>query len=209
VAPKAKLIATQQPHSLSDRGFPARSSINGQNQGWAIADGTPDPTASEAVVWQLVSPLAPPERGRNLLLDFILSCTNQSGQNTLGHFRLSYTIDPNPVLGSTFFPMTPDAIVSTDPGITFSVDNQDILVGGANPNQVIYEVQFLLSDVPGDITGFRLDVIDDDGTGLPTGGPGRAGNGNFILTHVTVNFFYVIPARRLPPIFERGRGSRR
>jgi hypothetical protein len=108
--------------------------------------------------------------------------------------------------------MTPDAIVSTDPGITFSLANQDILVGGVNPNQAIYEVQFVLPDIPDDITGFRLDVFDQNGrddasaNGLPTGGPGRAENGNFVLTHVTVNFFYVIPTPTLPPIFGRESG---
>ena len=206
--------------TFQQSGFSARSSIHGQGQGWAIEDGAAVPnqddhTVDQEVVWPLDSPLAPPEHGRNVLLDFILSCTSVNQGHSLGHFRLSYTLDSNPDLNSTFVPMTPDAIVSTDPGITFSLVNQDILVGGTNPNQAIYEVQFVLSDIPSAITGFLLEVFDENGrddadfNGLPTGGPGRASNGNFILTHVTVNFFYVIPARRLPPIFERGRGSRR
>ena len=76
--------------------------------------------------------------------------------------------------------------------------NQDIVVGGTDPDQVINEVQVVLSDIPSEISAFRLDVFDENGTslddvnGLPTGGPGRAPNGNFVLTHVTVNFFYVI-----------------
>ena len=88
--------------------------------------------------------------------------------------------------------------------------NQEIVVGGANPNQAIYDVQFILPDVSTDITGFRLDVIDGNGTsldnlnGLPTGGPGRAPDGNFVLTHVTVNFFYVVPSPRVPSIFKGG-----
>lgn len=194
--------------------FTARGSIDGTSSGWAIESfplNQPDGTVNQSVVWPLVSPLAPAPKGRNLLLDFILSCTSAEAlQHTLGHFRLSYTSDPNPDLSSTFVPMTPDAIVSTDPGITFSLVNQDILVGGDNPNQAIYEVQFILSDISTDISGFRLDVFDANGTssdelnGLPTGGPGRAGNGNFVLTHVTVDFSYVIPAPRLPSFLKGG-----
>jgi hypothetical protein len=162
--------------------FTARGSIDGTSSGWAIEDNTqPDGTVNQSVVWPLVLPLAPPPKGRNLLLDFILSCTSYEAlQHTLGHFRMSYTLDPNPDLNSSFVPMTPNAIVSTDPGTTFSLVNQDVLVGGANPNQAIYEVQFVLSDFSEDITGFRLDVFDQNGrdnadvNGLPTGGPGRA-----------------------------------
>jgi len=106
--------------------FTGRGSIDGTSSGWAIEDNTqPDGTVDQSVVWPLVSPLAPPKKGRSLLLDFILSCTSYEAlQHTLGHFRLSYTLDPNPDLNSSFVPMTPDAIVSTDPGITFSLVNQ-------------------------------------------------------------------------------------
>ncbi len=187
----------------------AKGTFNGTSKGWSIADAVPnqdDHTVDQSVVWPLFSPLVPPERGRNLLLIFILSCTSaETPEGSLGHFRLSYTTELNPTLDSFPFPMTPDAIISTDSGVTFSVDNQDILVGGDNPGRVIYEVQFVLRDVPDDITGFRLDVFDENGrdadefNGLPTGGPGRASNGNFALVHVTVNFFYVTPAPRVPP----------
>jgi len=193
--------------------FAAKGSIDGTSSGWAIESfpiNKPDGTLDQSVVWPLVSPLSLPVQGRNLLLSFLLSCTSgEAAKHTLGHFRLSYIMDSGPDLNSTFVPMTPTAINSTDPGNTFSVVNQEIVVGGANPNQVIYEVQVILSDIPSEITAFRLDVFDDNGTslatinGLPTGGPGRASNGNFILTHVTVNFFYVIPTPKLPPIFDR------
>jgi hypothetical protein len=101
-------------------------------------------------------------------------------------------------------------MVSSDPGTTFSLVNKNLVVGGANPNQAIYEIQVALSGFTSAITAFRLDVFDPNGislsdvNGLPTGGPGRASNGNFILTHFGVNYSYVIPAPNPPAILERG-----
>ena len=65
-------------------------------------------------------------------------------------------MDLSPDLNSPFVPMTPSAITSTDPGTTFSVENQEIVVGGANPDDAIYEVQVVLSDIPSEITAFRV-----------------------------------------------------
>jgi hypothetical protein len=193
--------------------FAARGSIDGTSNGWAIESfpiNQPDGTIDQSVVWPLVTPIALPVQGRNLLLSFLLSSNSGiANRHTLGHFQLSYLMDLSPDLNSVFVPMTPSAITSTDPGTTFSVINQEIIVGGANPDDAIYEFQVILSDIPSEITAFRLDVFDDNGTnsadinGLPGGGPGRASNGNFILTNVTVSSYEVIPTPKLPPIFDR------
>lgn len=192
-------------------GFAARGSIDGTSSGWAIESfpiNQPDGTIDQSVVWRFVSPISMPVQGRNLLLNFTLSCTSgTAGFHTLGHFQLSYIVDSDPDLDSTFVPMTPDNIIFSDPGIMYSLVNQEIIVGGTNPAQAVYEVQIILSDIPSDITAFRLDVFDDNGTnqddvnGLPTGGPGRASNGNFILVHVNVDYFY-IKGKKLPRIFK-------
>jgi hypothetical protein len=194
--------------------FTARGSIDGSSNGWAIESfpsNQPDGTLDQSVVWPLVSPVAPPQQGRKLLLTFVLSCNSYEAlQHTLGHFRLSSTLDSFPNLNSTFTPMTPFSMISSDPGTTFTLVNQDIVVGGANPNQAIYEVQVALSGFASAITPFRLDVFDPNGTslsdvdGLPTGGPGRAPNGNFVLTHFSVTYSYVIPTPNPPAILERG-----
>ena len=160
--------------------FAAKGSIDGTSSGWAIESfpvNQPDGTLDQSVVWPLMSPISMPIQGRNLLLNFTLSCTSgEAPKHTLGHFQLSYTLDPVPDLASTFVPMTPSEIFSTDHGITFELVEQEIIVGGANPDQAIYEIQIILSDDPSsDITGVRLDVFDDNGTdqdnvnGLPTG----------------------------------------
>lgn len=193
--------------------FAARGSIDGTSSGWAIESfpiNQPDGTIDQSVVWPLASPISMPIQGRNLLLNFTLSCTSaEASKHSLGHFQLSYTVDTSPDLSSAAVPMIPNSLTASDPGIFFTFVNAEVIVGGVNPNQVIYEVQIVLDDISNDITGFRLDVFDENGTsldalnGLPTGGPGRASNGNFVLTHVNVDYFYVIPARSLPPIFER------
>ena len=182
-------------------GFAARGSIDGTSSGWAIESypiNQPDGTLDQSVVWPLVSPISMPIQNRNLLLNFTLSCTSgRAANHTLGHFQLSYIVDPGPDLSSTFVPMTPANIIFSDPGITYSLVNQEIILGGTNPTRAIYNVQFELRDIPSDVTAFRLDVFDDNGTsqdgvnGLPTGGPGRASNGNFILVHVNVDYSYV------------------
>lgn len=65
------------------------------------------------------------------------------------------------------------------------------LASDKNPDTDIYELTF--SKVPPNITAFRLEVLPDDS--LPNKGPGRAGNGNFVLSEFQVSI--------LPPKNER------
>lgn len=60
------------------------------------------------------------------------------------------------------------------------LDDQSLLAGGGNPDTDVYEV-LARTDVAG-IQGLRLEAIGDDS--LPAGGPGRADNGNFVLTAI-------------------------
>jgi mono/diheme cytochrome c family protein len=53
-----------------------------------------------------------------------------------------------------------------------------ILAGGSSPATDTYSV--VIKQLPPSITAFRLEVLPDDS--LPQRGPGRAGNGNFVLT---------------------------
>ncbi len=57
-----------------------------------------------------------------------------------------------------------------------------ILATGPNPATETYTLQF--SKLPAAVTGFRIEVLPDDS--LPRKGPGRAGNGNFVLSELTV-----------------------
>lgn len=66
--------------------------------------------------------------------------------------------------------------------LTVRADNA-ILVSDRNPDTDTYELTF--SNVPPNITAFRLEVLPDDS--LPGKGPGRAGNGNFVLSEFLVS----------------------
>jgi mono/diheme cytochrome c family protein len=63
-----------------------------------------------------------------------------------------------------------------------TLEDGSLLVGGTIPDQDIYTVTF---DVAAErVTALRLEVLTHDS--LPEKGPGLAGNGNFILTEITV-----------------------
>ncbi len=63
------------------------------------------------------------------------------------------------------------------------MEDNSILVEGSNPPQNIYTVTAKVSLKT--ITGFQLEVLPDKS--LPQNGPGRAGNGNFVLTEFRVS----------------------
>lgn len=74
--------------------------------------------------------------------------------------------------------MKPQSVASAH-GVNLVV-NEDgsVTASGENPPNDSYSIQF--ADLPQGITGFRLEVMPDDS--LPKKGPGRAGNGNFVLS---------------------------
>jgi len=62
--------------------------------------------------------------------------------------------------------------------VTIGPDNT-ILFRGANPTRDTYTI--VANTTMQDITGFRLETLGDPS--LPTGGPGRSGNGNYVMTY--------------------------
>ncbi len=58
-----------------------------------------------------------------------------------------------------------------------------ILASGTNPDSDTYEIIF--DKLPEGTTALRLEVLPHDS--LPSKGPGRAGNGNFVLTEIELN----------------------
>jgi hypothetical protein len=69
-------------------------------------------------------------------------------------------------------------------------EDQSILASGANPDQNTYTIT-AKSPVPR-VTGFRVEVLPDKS--LPQNGPGRAGNGNFVISEFRVRLTSDKPA---------------
>lgn len=78
--------------------------------------------------------------------------------------------------------LKPESITSAE-GVTLTAkDDGSILASGKNPATDSYTL--VVKNPPKGITAFRLEVLPDDS--LPKKGPGRAGNGNFVLSEFTV-----------------------
>lgn len=72
---------------------------------------------------------------------------------------------------------------TSDADVTFEEQKgRVVLVGGTNPDKVIYTVAGKTS--VDQITGLRLDVFPDKS--LPSNGPGRVAHGNFVLSEVSM-----------------------
>jgi hypothetical protein len=66
--------------------------------------------------------------------------------------------------------------------MNINAKDSTVFVNGTNPEKDTYTVTFTTK--LSNITGLRLEVLPDDR--LPAKGPGRAGNGNFVLHEMTV-----------------------
>lgn len=75
-------------------------------------------------------------------------------------------------------PLRPQTVESAQ-GVTLTLrEDGSILASGTNPPIDTYTLS--IADLPAGVTAFRLEVLPDDS--LPQRGPGRAGNGNFVLS---------------------------
>ncbi len=92
--------------------------------------------------------------------------------------------------------MKPVKLVSAG-GATFTPQaDGSIVVGGANPDKDTWTLDFE-SDVRA-ISGLRLEALADDA--LPQRGPGRAGNGNFVLNELELEMGAKLAHRWKPAI---------
>ena len=80
-------------------------------------------------------------------------------------------------------------------GATVTIrDDRSVLIGGKNPDTDSTLVRF--ASLPERVVGVRVEVLPDKS--LPSQGPGRAGNGNFVLTEVVARVVRDgVPARDL------------
>ena len=78
--------------------------------------------------------------------------------------------------------LTPDRFTSEDGSTLTMKEDGSILVSGTNPATDTYELTF--KQPRSAVTAIRLEVLPDES--LPAKGPGRAGNGNFVLSEISV-----------------------
>ena len=79
--------------------------------------------------------------------------------------------------------LKPDSLVSLEGVSLQPLPDGSFLASGANP--ATDTLLFTTKNLPAATTAFRLEVLPDDS--LPRKGPGRAGNGNFVLSEFVVH----------------------
>ncbi len=173
-------------HQTFDRDWSPSEMIDGitsGSNGWAIYDANTGTTEGQSSVLTLATPLAAGS------YDLTFTITQNYGDvHTLGDFGLLYLTDATPTLASPtlFFTNLPVAS-SNDPGTTFTTTVfEEIIAGGSSPGTAVYTVRARL-DSAAPVTGIFFGTYSDQGYGLPTGGPGRAFNGNFVVQELALD----------------------
>ena len=85
----------------------------------------------------------------------------------------------------TYVPWTvlkPNSAAARDKTTLKVAPDGSVLAEGPNPATESYTLKF--SELPAGVTAFRIDVLPHKS--LPKQGPGRAGNGNFVLSELTI-----------------------
>lgn len=170
--------------------FPPYETIDGHGE-----DGTNNGWSTDkqvgAIVWETASDLG--SAGGTLVTFTMLQDYSIAVPYKLGKFRLSVTTDSRDTFAdglpnggdivANWTVLSPSSVTTTS-GDLFSI-NPDGSIGfaGTSPlaNQDTYTVT--ASTTLQGITGFRLEVMDYNGTGKP----GLAFNGNFVLTDFVVS----------------------
>jgi hypothetical protein len=166
--------------------------------GWAIGASSPPQT----LVWETVSNV-PTTADGIFAFQFLHFFENT---HHMGRFRLSATTDHR----STFADGLSDGgdvtanwtvldVVSfsaTGGPVGTVLNDKSVLVSGPHPSGAGTTFTVRVKGLAGLVTGFRLEVLKD--ASLPTGGPGRASNGNFVLNEVNVAIEDVFTFNRAP-----------
>ena len=117
---------------------------------------------------------------------------NFGGDHTLGRFRLSTTTDDRATFAdglqnggdvtANWTVLAPFNLVSVNGATMTVLTDNSILVGGPLTGIDVYTFSTNSAAVP--VTGFRIELLLDGSLG--NGGPGRASNGNFVLTEFAI-----------------------
>lgn len=184
----AQVIITLQNATAthSQGGYPISAAIDGSfqpNTGWAHSGLTQnDAAVFETVVAASFSSY-----------DFTLfNVDTVNPEHIIGRFRISATTDDRSTFAdglqnggavtANWIVLNLTNLVSSAGSTLTVLDGASVLAGGPVPQTDIYT--FTATTSLAGITGFRLEVFTD--ASLGNGGPGRASNGNFVLTEFSV-----------------------
>lgn len=103
---------------------------------------------------------------------------------------------------SAWKPLLPESATADHDTVLTVRDDSSLLASGANPGQNQYRVVCALPETI--LTGLCVEVLPD--ASLPKSGPGRAGNGNFVITEVRA-FLENADGDRKPIPLNRARAS--
>lgn len=97
--------------------------------------------------------------------------------------------------------LTPIEARSTNGSDLQVLEDGSILARGTAPPQEIYTVRLRVPDSLSGVVALRVEALPDDS--LPAKGPGRAENGNFVLTELSVDLQRSLDSIPQPLVFER------
>ena len=115
-------------------------------------------------------------KAREAELDRAVKSAEEAARNGLAAWEAT-TRDAKPPV---WMWLTPSQAASSQGATVKVLDDGSILASGANPAQDDLVATF--NDAPAGITGLRLEALPD--SSLVNQGPGRANNGNFVLTEL-------------------------
>ncbi len=177
-AAAAPVTFSQGYATYAQGGFSPTAMFDGSNSyGWAIygGDGT---TQSQSALLVLATPLA----AGTYDLTFV---ANQfwGSRHMLGEFSFGYTTDAAPTLGSAQTLVTYTGGSSLT-GSTLAFDSGRVFASGGGDTDA-YTINGTINSLAA-VTGVFLNVYESE-AGYPTNGPGRAQNGNFVVSELTLD----------------------
>ena len=125
-------------------------------------------------------------------LSYEFKMTMLCPSHNIGRFRISTTTDDRTLfadglesdgdIDANWTVLNLTNLISVNGATLTLLDDRSVLASGPNPDWDIYT--FSANAVDDDVTGFRLEVLTD--SSFTQNGPGRAFNGNFVLTEFEI-----------------------
>jgi len=167
-------------------------SLSSVGNGWAIFDPNAPGglfTSTQAAAFETVTDFPAAQ------IRLTLHNLNFDGVHNVGRFSFSATVDDRSTfcdglqtggdVTAQWFTLIPGN-VTLPPGMSvLLMPDLSLRISGPNTPGV-YSVTYSPPPI-GNITGFRIDVIED--ASFPTSGPGRAPNGNFVITELRITSY--------------------